>query len=213
LFIFLLTCIGHFSNVSPSSLPKTIEYNCDSLPNHLLIVNAFDAMALHLRNNKKELFRDLADSLKSYLYHDIIYRDEGQPVIFADLLTGASATDSAIIRLMAQNGASKSIVIRSLNVFFDQTGVEVTGEKGSKNRAASYNICSNVTYDIYSNADTMRIESSKTSVCEFFTTRNVLSGFLAAGPDVVGKKKFTFSIVSKNASKYLTDIEAELLSR
>lgn len=44
----------------------------------------------------------------------------------------------------------------------------------------------------------------------FFTTRNVVSGLLAAGPDVVGKRKQAFKIVQKNAEQFVREIKIEL---
>ncbi len=205
----LVTCIGLFSRASALDFPDTIGDNGDSLPNRILIINAFDAMNLHVRNNKKELFRELTDSLKQYLSNEIRDRYQAEAGIFANLLTGISANDSGIVSLMTQNTASISIVIRDLNVFFDQTGVEVTGEKGSKDRTASYDICSVVAYDLYK--DDGKVKSFPTTFCEFFTKRSVLSGFFASGPDVVGKKKHTFPIVNKNASRFLDEPEVELV--
>jgi hypothetical protein len=130
-----------------------------------------------------------------------MYRKKGEAIIFPELLKEASATDSSILGIMSQTAASKAIVIRNVNVFFEQTAVEVTKEEGGKKREASFDICSFVTYDTYGNM--IKMKSSETKICEFFTKRNVVSGLFAGGPDVVGKSKYAFSIVDKNATRFL----------
>lgn len=201
ILFFLLIVICSFSGNVQLPLPAAIAYKRDSLPNGILIINAFDAMSLHNRKNKKELFRELADSLKQYLYNEILYRNLGEAIIFPELLKEISAGDSSIFSIMSQKAVITSIVIRNLDVFFEQTGVEVTKEEGGKKRVVSYDICSVINYDTY--RDTIKVKSSETKFCEFFTKRNVISGLFAGGPDVVGKSKYTFEIVNKNAARFL----------
>ena len=103
---------------------------------------------------------------------------------------------------MAQKDATLAIVILKLNVYFEQTGVAVTKNyDGTKSRDASYDICCQVSYNIYQPG--ISIVPVEEVNCEFFTKRDVASGLLAAGPDVVGKKKYTYDMVRKNAVKLL----------
>lgn len=140
----------------------------------------------------------LADSLKQILY-EASPAPNGKMIAIPDLIKDTS--ESNIHSLMIQNNASKAIVIKSLDAFFNQTGVEVTREADGKNRTASFDICSFVTYRLY-NIGEIAIDS-EISTCEFFTKRNVVSGLLAAGPDIVGKKQHAFKIVRKNGLEYL----------
>ena len=64
---------------------------------------------------------------------------------------------------------------------------EVTRDGSHKDREASYDINADVDYTLYD--ESKKIKEFHTQVFEFFTTRNVVSGLLAAGPDVVGKRK------------------------
>jgi hypothetical protein len=171
------------------------------LPENIVIINAFDALSLPARKAKKELFRELADSLMQYLRDELHYRKMGEPVILPELLRDTLAIDSLVFDILRQQKAYTAIVIRNLNVHFEQTGVEVTKEPDGKNREASYDICSTVIYDIYSR--TAKLKSARTNFCEFFTKRNVLSGLFAAGPDVVGKRKHTYGVVNKNAARFV----------
>lgn len=102
---------------------------------------------------------------------------------------------------MARNNASIAIVIKNINAFFHQTDVEVTRGQGGKERTASYDICAIITYRLYKNNG--NFNDSEISTCEFFTKRSVMSGLLAAGPDIVGKKESVFKIVRKNALHYI----------
>ncbi|HVE62029.1 MAG TPA: hypothetical protein VNA26_09425, partial [Chitinophagaceae bacterium] len=70
-----------------------------------------------------------------------------------------------------------------------------------KTRTASFDICAVINYQFYYKE--AKISDWKTTVCEFFTERSVLSGLLAAGPDIVGKRKHAVKIVRKNAVAYL----------
>ena len=89
-------------------------------------------------------------------------------------------------------------MISNLSVYFEQTNVEVTRDyDGSKTREASYDICSDVRYLYYVNAAAPEVYDKKK--CSFFTKRNVASGILAAGPDVIRKSKYTFIAIRQNA--------------
>ncbi len=170
----------------------------DSLPGNILVINSFDVLSAKVRKNKKELFIALADSLKQTLY-EASPAPNGKMIAIPDLIKDTS--ESAIHSLMVQNNAAKAIVIKTLNVYFDQTGVEVTREPSGKSRVASFDICSFVTYRLYNIEDTA-IDSG-IGTREFFTRRNVMSGLLAAGPDIVGKKKHAFEAIRKNGLEYL----------
>jgi hypothetical protein len=178
----------------------------DSLPKSFLIINSFDAMSMKARKNKKELFRGFADSLKQYLYINLLVRNDAEIIVIPELL--ADPEDSAIYLLMAQHNATRAIVIKKVNAFFHQTGVEVEKEEDGKKRTASYDICAAVNYVYYSK--TIRHKESETLQCEFYTTRNVMSGLFAAGPDIVGKSKHAHKIIKKNAEQYLREIHSFL---
>jgi len=173
----------------------------DSIPVNILIINSFDAMSMQARKNKKELFAELADSLKQVLYSNIRFQNAANATILPVLLPETASSDSSIFLLMGNNEATKAIVIKKLDVYFNQTEVEVTGPKHDKTRKASYDICAAVTYGQYSR-DT-KLDESETIVCEHYTVRNVVSGFFAAGPDIVGKSKDAFRIMVKNGKRFL----------
>lgn len=163
----------------------------------ILIINAFDASEMKARKNKKALLTELADSLKQYLRSEIRQYTEFEAVVAEEFIS--DTTRQFLNTLFQKYNCASAIVISKLNVYFEQTGVEVTRDyDGSKSREASYDICSDVRYLYYINADTPEVLDKKR--CYFFTKRDVASGVLAAGPDVVGKSKYTFIAIRQNAT-------------
>jgi len=177
-------------------------------PEKILIINSFDAQSIDARKNKKLLFGELADSLKQMLYEELDLKIPAARVVISELINSQD-NDSVYFNLIKKHSATKAIVIKNLNAYFNQTGVEVTrGTDGKKDREASYDIVADIDYVLYS--DSKKIKEFHTQVFEFFTTRNVTSGLLAAGPDIVGKHKHAFKIVQKNAGQFVKDLEIYL---
>ena len=206
--ILLFAGLFNFKSKDVSAYKVSSIFTVDSLPNKILIINSFDARSIKARKNKKELFAELADNLKQILYEKVIPQFATQAIIFPGLFQETVNSDSSIFSLMAANKATTAIIIKKLEVHFDQTDVEVTGPKKDKTRIASYNICADITYGSYSRK--MKLKESEIRICEFYIKRIVTSGLFAAGPDVVGKKKDAFKIIAKNAQKYLWETVLEI---
>ena len=202
LLFFGFLMILNFTMNAEESMNLQYSPRTDSFPVNTLIINSFDAMSMKARKNKKELFRELADSLKQVLYESIPPPHGGMLIIIPELIIEAADSDSTILLLMVRNNASKAIVIKTLDAFFDQKDVEVTKEEGGKKRTASFDICARISYRLYNSG--VKFNDSEITNCEFYTKRNVMSGLLAAGPDIVGKKNEAFKIVRKNALDYLS---------
>ena len=193
ILLFIGTVIIFSRNPAFAANPKT-----DTSGRHIIIINAFDPSDSKARKNKQELFTELADSLKEYLNYFLTGKNVTKTTIIPELLKDIS--DTHLQDIMAQKEATMAIVILKLNVYFEQTGVEVTKDyDGTKSRDASYDICCDASYNIYQPG--VSIVPVEETNCEFFTKRDVASGLLAAGPDVVGKKKYTYAMVRKNAFK------------
>ena len=174
----------------------------DSLPGNMLVINSFDVMSSNIRKNKRELFRELTDSLKQILFEATPPPEGGKLIVIPELINDAAGRDSTIQLLMSQNNAGKAIVIKKLDAFFNQTRVDVTRESDGKKRTAYFDICAVITYRLYRKEQ--KVNDSEITSCEFFTQRNVMSGLLANGPDIVAKKDEAFKIVRKNALDYLS---------
>ena len=146
----------------------------------------------------------MADSLKQILRINLNERYKIEVIVITDVIKNTENNDTIYFNLINEYHASKAIVIKTLDAYFEQTRVEVVKEADGKKRTASYNICSSAKYFLYNR--TSKVKESETKLCKFFTERNVLSGFLAAGPDIVGKSKYAFKIIQDNAKEYNKEI-------
>lgn len=195
--VILLVLCGGFTTFP---VPKKNSEN-----QRILIINSFDVEAKKWRKNKKELFNDLSIRIKKILSEEINRRGFKEAIIVTELIENSGIRDSIYFQLIKDKQASGAIVIKDINVWFDQTGVDVVKNGKSKSRTAYYDICSEVTYVLYSQSS---LENANTiNRCEDFTERNVMSGLLAAGPDIVGKSKHAFRMVEKNAREYIRELK------
>ena len=201
-FFILLMMAGILALKTEATPGIQYATESDSLDGNMLIINSYDPASLKMRNNKKELFSQLVDSLKQVLYEATPPPKGGKLIIVAELIPDTPGSDSIIQSIMVQHSASRAIVIKKINAFFNQTKVEVTKDESGKSRTAYYDICSIITYGLYQIGT--QNKDREVSVCEYYTQRNVMSGLFAAGPDIVGKKKDAFKIVRKNALDYLS---------
>ena len=171
----------------------------------ILIINSFDAQSINARKNKKLLFAELADSLKQMLYAEMDLRIPAERIVVPEIIN-AHGRDSVYFDLIKKHNATKAIVIKNVNAYFNQTGLEVTrGSDGKKERSASYDIVAEVEYTLY--GDTSRLKKFETKVWQYFNDRSVVSGLLAAGPDIVGKHKHAFKIVRENAKEFVKELD------
>jgi hypothetical protein len=192
---------------SDKSFEKNPSIHTINNIDRLLIINSFDANAKKSRKNKKELFNDLSIRIRTILSEEINRRGFREAVIIEELIENSTGQDSIYFQLMKSKQASGAIVIKDINVWFEQTGVDVVKEGKSKSRTAYYDICSEVSYVLY-NQSTFEKENA-INRCEYFTERSVMSGLLAAGPDIVGKSKHAFNMVEKNAKEYARGLNFE----
>jgi len=182
---------------------KNLDNKSDTLP-RILIANSFDAFSLNVRKNKKELFKELSDSLKIYL-EKIIRTHLGLDAI---IIPGTlNSSDSSIHSMMQVNHATRAIVIHSLEVYFNEGTEKHTEQYGTSPKIeTSYDLCSKIDYTFYMGDSTSK--TSQVNLCDYFTTRSVNDKGLVIkfGPDIVGKKKHTYGAVEKNAENYISSI-------
>ena len=175
----------------------------------ILIINSFNAHSINARKNKRELFAELADSLRYMLKNELDRTQSSysirEVIIIPEFVTNIQGNDSVYTKFINGHLNTRIIVIRDLNAFFTQTGVEVTKDASGKRRVASFDINADIVYDVYN--ENGLLKEFKTQAFEFFTERNVMSGLLAGGPDIVGKKKHAFKIVQKNAEQFIREMK------
>ena len=181
-----------------------------SSTDRLLIVNTFDAMTINARNNKKELFRDLADTLKNYLTAAAWDRLRLKTTVIPGVVPAADSLDMAVFALMKENNTRKAIVIRSLETYFTETSSHE--ERNDDNKlvtVTAYDICAKVEYVTYVNDSV--VDRSTPENCRYFTSRSVKGRFnISFGPDIVGKRKHTYKMVEQSADNYISKMSEEL---
>jgi len=169
-------------------------------PQRILVLNVFDVPAMNFRNNKEELFILMTDSLMTGISREIQYRGKISSEVLPGL-THLGVSAASIDSLMKQHKASHAIVITDLDVHFEQTRVDVSGPKGDKEREAYYDIVSVIQYTLFDQSGIVKAIPIRRS--RYHSHRSVVSGLLAAGPNVVPNNHDALSIVQDNGFEYL----------
>lgn len=173
----------------------------DPTPKKMLILNTFDVSTKNYRNHKEELFTRLLDSVMIGMSNELTYNSD----IPSEVLIGRTSfadTTITIQKLMKEYTASHAMIITDFNVNFVQTEVEITGEdKYGKDKVAHYDIESDIRYILYDKQGI--VNEFPVTQSRFHSTRSVISGLLAAGPNVVENQDDALSIVRQNGSEYL----------
>ncbi len=174
-------------------------------PNRVLLINLCDISAKKYRSKKEKLFNNLLDVSLIRMAEDINKRTglEAMPVRNLDVKgLGAGERDRFIKELMNEFQATDAAVITSFDVYFNQTGVEVSRDSdGSKSRTAYYDIESRMDYAWYD--DMGLFQENKVEISRYHSSRIVLSGLLAAGPNIVKKSDDATEITFENSRRYL----------
>jgi len=194
--------------VSPSRMvtylvPTKPVYTLSPAPQKIIIVNSFDVKAKKFRDNKEELFiaigNELLDSAAGRIHDKTGFITEA----VYGYTSIAGNTDSMVHQLLQQKNATHAIIISSYDVYFNQTHVEVTKDAytKSKNRKAFYDIVSMISFSFYGNDSLPKKIDMAWS--RPHSSRTVVSGLLAAGPNVVVQKDDARSISLDNLQQYL----------
>jgi len=174
-------------------------YTFNPEPEKILLLNNVDVVSKKYRDNKEELFIALINEMMDAGGKRIAEKVN----IPAEVIRGYTPlSDSTIRALLSSHHASHVIVIRSFDVFFYQTNVEVEKDQsGSKSRTAYYDIESDISYEFY-NAAAM-LKGMTVHRRRFHSSRSVISGLLAAGPNIVAKRDDALNMAIDNFRDYL----------
>lgn len=164
----------------------------------VLMLNTCDVVSKGFRKPKEELFIRILDSMLVTTATGIQWRGNGTTVVLPGLTSLAADN---ILALMSRHNATHAIVLNSMNVSFDQTHVEVTKTSTGKDREAYYDIIAESEYSMYDQKGLFKKIPVK--VWRQHSSRSVISGLLAVGPDIVNHSKDAFSISITNVNKYL----------
>lgn len=202
LLLFLFACSGCYAPMTlTTTVPTLATREFKTPPEKIVVANAYDVKAASVRNNKEKLFSELIDFTVRHTANEIGRRSL-IPASFVEGISVPSArSDSSIRALMTDQQASHAIIVTSFNAAFEQTHVEVTVNEGSKSKRAYYDILVDIDYSFHNWAgwqfDTL------ISVRKFHSSRNVLSGLLAAGPNIVSNSEDAADGIYANVDMYL----------
>jgi hypothetical protein len=171
-------------------------------PEKILVVNTTNAAIYHGRKNKEQVVRQLGDTLVKSISSQVSERAgiATHPLYGTTLIKENG--DSSLSALMAHYGATHAIVIQNIDVYFDQTAVEVTKTSSGKSREAFYDICSLIDYQILDRHG--MIDRGAIRHCKKHSRRSVVSGLLAAGPGIGSNSKAFYTLGLENKDRFLT---------
>jgi hypothetical protein len=106
-----------------------------------------------------------------------------------------------MLEFIRASNSTHGMFITSFNAYFDQTHVEVTKTETGKDREAFYDIVVEIRYALRS-LEGLALDTL-ISVRRFHSSRNVLSGLLAAGPSIVSNRDDALEGVYVNVDQYL----------
>lgn len=197
----MLICCTSSSLQLTYSITTIPVISMEALPNKILLLNMYKRPQKKIKEDRSHYIIALTDSLMRFTYNKLHMLG-----IHSKIIQGYTAPetnrDSMVYVLLKKHAASHGIVITSLDAFFDQTHVDVTKDiKGTKDRTAYYDIVSVIGFAVY-DSDTL-IKEMKIRRNYFHSTRDVISGLLALGPDMNARKKDIQKITMENNQEFL----------
>jgi hypothetical protein len=161
----------------------------------MVLANVYDVEKDSYRKSKDSQFKLLIDGALRYVAMAFEQRVSVQTVLERKI---DPAPDwSAVVKTyMQQQDADYAIVIDSFDLHFLQTHVEVTNSDNdgrSKSREAFYDIVATIGYTMILPDDTREFQGIATR--HFHSSRPVISGLPAAGPNIVKNHNDAVAIV------------------
>lgn len=157
-------------------------YPVKTRPERIVIVNGYNLDQASLRSHKQEQFTALIQETMKTLEGTLRQKFATSVVIIPGGFKPLVYTDT-IQNFLEKNAATHSVTITHFDAFFDQTEVHVTETESGKEREAFYDIVVSVGYS-WNIPDNQRLDTV-ISVRKYHSSRSVLSGFLAGGPNIV----------------------------
>lgn len=164
-------------------------------------MNTYNVAAEKYRDNKEELFIKFIDSMLAISAIEIKEREGISTQVLRGHTPISASGDSSIYSLLKKHGCTHAIAVTNLKIIFDQTGVDVTKTPTGKEREANYNIVCDVDFKFY----TLQELYKQTNIHRsgYHSSRNVISGLLAAGPNIVVQRKDAWKIARECLEAYL----------
>lgn len=179
-------------------------YKTDPEPKKILLLNSYNVAAKKYRDKLEEVYITIINDLVDWAGNNIREKNIIQTQVIPGYTDLSLNKDSTVYALLIKHQATHAIVINSFDISFEQTRVDVTRSgDGSKDREAFYDIHSDINYSFYSTQALVKELTIHRS--RYHSSRNVISGLLAAGPSVVAKKDDAFEISIENMRHYLNN--------
>lgn len=179
-------------------------------PKLIVLGSNVDVTAESFRKNKELQFIRLIDTTlfwigEAFNRNNVLTFTERDESKFIGCNDGCQQT------FIALNSADYLILITSFRVYFEQTEVQVTETESGKSREAFYDIVAEVHYRVQGKngeTDHYPVEARK-----FHSSRTVLSGLLAAGPDIVANQDEALNILAHNVQLFMRNFFPDKDSR
>ncbi|MEQ1585179.1 MAG: hypothetical protein ABL895_04830 [Cyclobacteriaceae bacterium] len=212
LIALALSCTFPKGNQTYLSTMVTVypAYPLEAGSKTIVLANAFDVQAMKYRDNKEKQFQQLIEHTLRHMNGEIKKRSDAE-VLIEDRKPTIKIQSDSLKQYMSQLNATHAILITAFNAYFDQTEVVVTETESGKNREAFYDLVVEIGYDLrYSNQpgfDTL------ISLRKFHSSRSVLSGLLAAGPNIVSNTEDVVDGIHANVNAFLKNFFVQSESR
>jgi hypothetical protein len=202
-FLSALLSACHSSTYLVNKVSRQPDKPLLPVPKKIVLVNVYDIEKNSYRKSKELQFKLLIDGALRYISLAFQQRAAVETVL-EKKIEPTSDWNSALKMYMQQHEADYAIVIDSFDVHFLQTHVEVTqnsnGGQG-KSREAFYDIIGTIGYTMVLPNGTNEFQGITTR--QFHSSRAVISGLLAAGPNIVKNHDDAVAIVEQNAESYV----------
>jgi len=199
--LLLISCTAPNRIISYTARTVPV-YKVDPPPQKILVLNVYDIAAKKYRDNKEELFISLSDELMNWASGKINEFSGIPSQVLKGYTKTAGNTDSTVYAIIKQQHATHAIVIDAFDISFIQTHVEVVKDySGKKDRTAYYDIEADIGYSFYTEDSLFKKSAIHNSW--YHSSRTVLSGLLAAGPNVVVQRDDARKIMLANGQQYL----------
>gem|GEM_PF-1863135 len=174
------------------------------IPAKVILVDAYDVSKASYRDSKEALFdgiiRAVLVEMKSEIDQSTLKASaEVFPSGFSKL--SRASRDSLVQVLRQETNATHVIFLNHYNVEFIQTDVVVSRSESGKSKEAFYDIRNEMTFQVYDMFGELKEHPLQTQ--ETHSSRSVLSGLLAAGPNVVKNRDDALAVSRKTMKEFL----------
>jgi tetratricopeptide (TPR) repeat protein len=205
--LILLVAVSGICCTAPSIISTTIPtlpvyHPFGQTPPIIVVANSFDVAQSKYRDNKEKQFVMLLNHAVRHTDFQIDKQVDAKSFFEEGLLIPPATRDSITRILMNAYNATHAILITSFNIYFEQTEVVVTeSEGGGKSREAFYDIIVEIEYSFRDRKGPLY--DTLISLRKFHSSRAVISGLLAAGPNIVSNTEESLGGVEANVESYL----------